>query len=489
MDKLTVHNNFTVSRVSAFKEEYLLIIFSVLLYLQLDNYIRLSVNSTDLNNVVGNSIEYVIIFLALVCLYFPKKINLNQKIIFIVTALVFRLRALFAMPLTSDLHRNLLYGSVLADGWNPYLWTIEKLPLLINQGLLLKVSYTHEWATHSFDYPSLAIIFFALITFLVPADNFSAFILAKLAFMLVDILNAYLIYRILLDHFKLDEVSKKIALLYLINPLSIFWVNIEGQFESIPLFFVLLSFYLLFYIPTNKTQSAHSQNNLFIKNDYLPFFIGFTLGCGVLFKYFPLIFVIPIIFYFGRKIAYSLNFLISLIVTIVLLSFPFLENSYYITNFILFQITRDSNSVSAANYNIGFCIEIPVFIIITISIGVVFLLSLYKKYDKKLQASILGLFSMYLFIYLNNSIFSWYVIWLFGTLLFINTNYDEFFRSLLWAISLIILIFISRPDYIVIIIQVIIFGYVITLEKVRIVIKRFIFNILLTKKQVPVNIQ
>ena len=212
-------DKFTIGRVSAFKEEYLLIIFSILLYLQLDNYIKLSANSAN-PNIVANSIEYVIIFLALACLYFPKKITLNQKIIFIVTALIFRLRALFYIPvLTSDLHRNLLFGSVLADGWNPYLWTIEKLPLLFQQGLIAKVTYTHEWANHSFDYPSLAILFFALITYLVPTDNISAFLLAKLALMLVDILNAYLIYRILTVHFNLDEISKKVALLYLINPL------------------------------------------------------------------------------------------------------------------------------------------------------------------------------------------------------------------------------------------------------------------------------
>ena len=168
--------------------------------------------------------------------------------------MIFRFRALFIIPIiSSDLHRNLLFGSVLADGYNPYLWTIQNLPLLIQKGLLIKVSYTRDWAinswpTHSFDYPSLAIFFFAIITFLVPADNFSAFVLAKLVLMLVDILNAYLIYRILTVQFNLNELSKKIALIYIINHLSIFCVNIDGQLESIPLFFILLSFYFLFYI-------------------------------------------------------------------------------------------------------------------------------------------------------------------------------------------------------------------------------------------------
>ena len=195
-----------------------------------------------------------------------------------------------------------------------------------------------------------------------------------------------------------------------------------------------------------------------------------------------MIFAIPIIFYFGKRITYTINFIISLIGTIAFLSFPFLENSFYITNFIFFQITRKSNTISDANYNIGFGIEIPVFLIITILIGIVFIFSLRKKLDKKVQTSILGLFSMYAFIYINNSIFSWYVIWLFGSLLFINTQYDEFFRSILWVISLIILIFIWRPDYLFLIIQIVIISYIITLEIVRIFMKRYFFIIFFPKK-------
>ena len=262
-------------------------------------------------------------------------------------------------------------------------------------------------------------------------------------------------------------------------------MNIEGQFESIPLFFILISFYLLFYIsPTGQSQQ---DKKFIVKNDYIPYIIGFMLGCGILFKYFPLIFAIPIMFHFGKRIKYTINFVFSLIITVVLLSFPFLENSYYVTNFLLFQITRNSNSVSDANYNIGFGVEIPVFLILTISIGLIFLLSMHKNYDKKLQTSILGLFSMYAFIYANNSIFSWYVIWLFGTLLFINTRYDEFFRSLMWVISLVILIFIWRPDLIVTIIQYIIISYIITLEKFRLILKRIFFNIFESNKNTTIT--
>ena len=124
-DSTSIIDEFKVGRVSLFKEEYLLIIFSVLLYIALDSYVVLSRN-TD-NSFKGNSIEYIIIFIALVCLYFPKKVTFNQKFILIATAIIFRLRVLFYLPiLSSDLHRNLLFGSVFAEGWNPYLWTIQE---------------------------------------------------------------------------------------------------------------------------------------------------------------------------------------------------------------------------------------------------------------------------------------------------------------------------------------------------------------------------
>ena len=481
MDNQTVIDEFKVKRSSVIKDEYLLILFSVLLYFQIDNYINLS--RTNDPSIVTNSIVYVVLFMALACLYYPKKINLNQKIIFIVSALIFRLRALFYLPvLSSDLHRNLLFGSVLADGWNPYFWTIQNLPALFTQGLIPKVSYTTDWATHSFDYPSLAILFFAMITFLVPPDNFSAIILAKLVLMIVDVINAYLIYRILTVHFNLTEASKKTAFLYLINPLSIFWVNIEGQFEPIPLFFILISFYLLFYLPSgNSTYSTNPNQNLitpnkkyYIKFEYFPYVIGFTLGCGVLFKFFPLVFAVPIIFYFGKNIKAIFNFVFSLCLTVIFLSFPFILNSYYVSNFILFQLIRSNNTISDANYDIGFSIFLPIVLIMVIMIGFLFYYSLKDNFDKKLQTSILGLFSVLLFIYINNSIFSWYAIWIFGTLLFINSNHDEFYRSLLWVLSSIILIFIWKPDFIILVIWIIIVSYFVTLDKFRSFMRVFI---------------
>jgi hypothetical protein len=472
LNKQKFNDEYTIKRVSVINEEILLIFFSILLFFQLDNYINLSVSGDP--SIVGNSIDYVIIFLTLVCLYFPKKITLTQKSIFITTALVFRLKALMQFPvLSSDLHRNLLFGSILADGWNPYLWTIENLSILFQQGFISKVSFTSEWASHSFDYPSLAILFFAFITFLVPVDNFYAFVFAKLVLMLIDILNAYLIYRILTIHFNLGEVSKKVALLYLINPISVFWVNIEGQFEILPLFFILISFYFLFYIPVPNTEIPSQPLKKWIKIEYLPHLIGFFLGCGVLLKYFPIIYIIPVTFYFGKNIKYIVNFFSFFILTIVFFSIPFLLNSFYVTNFLLFQIIRNSNSVSDTNFDIGLGIEIPVFLILIILIGLIFILTIRKKQDKKLQTSILGLFSMYLFIFINNSIFSWYVLWMYGTLLFINTKYDEFYRSLLWVISLILLILIWKPDYIILIIQILIITYFLTLEKIR---RKLFFN-------------
>ena len=89
-------DKFTLKRVSVFKEEYLLIIFCILLYIQLDSYINLSKSNDP--SIVSNSIIYAVLFIFLACLYFPKKINQKQMIIFFVSAAIFRLRALFYLP-------------------------------------------------------------------------------------------------------------------------------------------------------------------------------------------------------------------------------------------------------------------------------------------------------------------------------------------------------------------------------------------------------
>lgn len=156
-------------RVSIINEEILLIIVSILLITQLGYYISQMAFFDSMNPVPTLALQggYLLVFFGLTATYFPKKIKKTHIAIIGITALILRIQILFITPVvTTDLHRNLLFGSLLSQGWNPYLWTIESIPSLLEQGTFIsKVSYISEYASHSYDYPSLAIIFFALIVF------------------------------------------------------------------------------------------------------------------------------------------------------------------------------------------------------------------------------------------------------------------------------------------------------------------------------------
>ena len=87
-------------------------------------------------------------------------------------------------------------------------------------------------------YPSLYFPFFsylgALAVFL--KDFFPPLLFLKLIFTFFDLGNVYLIYL-------LSKKNLNLALLYAVNPITIICSNIHGQFDVIPLFFILLAIY------------------------------------------------------------------------------------------------------------------------------------------------------------------------------------------------------------------------------------------------------
>lgn len=448
-------------RSSIIKENYLLVFFVIILYYNIEIYLSLLQSNAS---IIQNSIGYIMTFITFILLYFPKKITKFQSIILVSLAIIIRLKLLFIMPIiSSDLQRNLIFGSLFSDGWNPYLWTIEQIPVLIEQGFNPKVKFATAWITHSYDYPILAVIFFSLITSMVPADNFTAFVFAKFILILIDAVNAYLIYKIINTHFGKKEIGKKIALLYILNPLSIFLIGMEGQFEPLPLFFVLISFYLLFYTGQPVNTNINEKYKKFVP--YLPFLVGITLACGFLFKYFPIIFIPSIIIYFGKRLKNTLNFLIGFVFTSVFLSLPFIFNSYYISNFILFQLNRRTNWFNEIKFFI-WGVDIPIIYIFILLFASHFLIYFFNK-DKNSMFVTIGSFSMFMFLYFSPSMYSWYIIWLYGGLLFIGINEDEYLQSLFWVSSLSLLVAIWYPYMLNSIIQIIIFSYIFTLKFVR----------------------
>jgi len=454
-----------IKRESIFKEEILLIFLLILLIIEFDSYIS-QLHLFDPNNtlpLLSIQSSYVIIFFALVISFFPKKTNRFQFGIIGLTIIILRIKAIIILPVIStDLHRNLLFGSVLANGWNPYLWTIQDLPALLGQNLFAsKVSYISEYASHSYDYPSMAIIFFALIAWISPADNYSAFIIAKLVFILFDLANSALIYKIMKSKLSMDGLlAKKISILYLLNPFSIFWVALEGQFEVIPIFFLLLAIYFVLSINQNDSDST------FLK-DMSPYFAGIAIGMGFLFKYFPIIFIPAIIYYFKTSLGANIRFLISVVATISFLSFPFIISSYYITNFLEFQISRDHNFLNDRVFPIFGIFEVTLFPIVVLLV-IIALVIAHKTQEREQKMFILGTLTMIIFLFINFSIFSWYVMWLFPFGIFISSKQDELLHSILfWGINITIFIVLWTPQLFYLLIIMSLASFFLTWQQLR----------------------
>lgn len=84
------------------------------------------------------------------------------------------------------------------------------------------------WARFPYNYPPLALAFFALVASISPT-----LFAAKLALTLVEAANAWLIGKL--------TGSRVLGVIYWASPLSIWWVSREGQFEPLQALFMLLA--------------------------------------------------------------------------------------------------------------------------------------------------------------------------------------------------------------------------------------------------------
>jgi hypothetical protein len=121
---------------------------------------------------------------------------------------------------TGDIVRNLLYGlAVHAHGFS-----IASEPLTRLSAGWSAVA----WAQLPYNYPPVALAFFALIASVSPTVFF-----AKIALTAIEAVNAILVKRI--------SGSGLLAFVYWCSPLSMWWVSKEGQFEPLQALFMLLA--------------------------------------------------------------------------------------------------------------------------------------------------------------------------------------------------------------------------------------------------------
>lgn len=138
---------------------------------------------------------------------------------------IYRLYLVFHPPLRSmDLLRNIGFGK---EFWR-YGLAIYDHPTQDFVG----TTYATLRPERYYNYPAVALLFFALV-----AKIWPSLIFGKLALTALEGLNTVLIWKISKD--------RLLPLLYYASPVSVWWVSREGQFEPLMISFSLLALYLL----------------------------------------------------------------------------------------------------------------------------------------------------------------------------------------------------------------------------------------------------
>lgn len=240
--------------------------------------------------------------------------------------------------------------------------------------------WLNDWGENQNSYPNM--IFFMLIL--------------KLPYLFFDLFLGYILYKI--------YNSKKILYLWLFNPISIYLIYILGNFDIIPTFLTVLSFY---FIKKNKFTWSY-----------------LSIGLAIALKIYPIMFLPFIIFYDKKNLLKNIKFSLLSLLPLAISILPFIfQNSFY-TSFLGSGLTQ-----KILEYKI---LNIPVFPIFYITILINYFLS---KSSKKLENVFLYMFLI--FIGLVKFHPQW-IMWFFPFLLIIYTKSNKFKYFL---ISFFILIF------------------------------------------------
>ena len=114
----------------------------------------------------------------------------------------------------------------------------------------------------------------------------------------------------MISNFFTDIVKKKKALiLWILNPVTLYATFMIGQFDILPVFFVVLSFLL---VAKNK-----------------PYWAMLSLGIGGSYKIFPLLFILPLAFVLTSNFKQRIKYIIAGFLPFILIILPFMGSSAF----------------------------------------------------------------------------------------------------------------------------------------------------------------
>jgi len=229
--------------------------------------------------------------------------------------------------------------------------------------------WLNDWGEDQNNYPNM--IFFMLIL--------------KIPYLIFDLLTGFILYKI--------YKNKKILYFWLFNPISIYLIYILGNFDIVPAFLTLLSFY-------------------FIKNNK-QFWSYLAIGFAIALKMYPIMFL-PFLFFYDKKnifknVKYAVFSLVPLILSIV----PFLKQKSFYDSFFGSGLTQ-----KILEYKISGLPIFPTFFLL------ILIMYYFSKSKYKFEIAILQTFLI--FIGLVNFHPQW-IMWFFPfiIILFINSKIKE----------------------------------------------------------------
>ena len=183
-----------------------------------------------------------------------------------------------------SLHIDLRFiGDIVGMNQHAYLFTFDpNSPLLVAPLYPPLAYYTialFQFLSNAFSPPIPLDIFStqAAIDWLTNPFVFRQLFFLKIWYLLFDLGAAYLLWRMLRD----DQKKARIVLLFwLLNPIIIYNAYLHGQFDVVPVFFVVLALYL--------AKQEH------------PAWAAFFIGIAACFKIYPLLFLIPAVLILSR---------------------------------------------------------------------------------------------------------------------------------------------------------------------------------------------
>ena len=384
-----------------------LTILSVLFYF-------LMAYSLDRTNFPQLIVQYIILFIPF--LYFIKK-EKNNFTFLVVIAILFRLIFLIAVPnLSQDFYRFIWDGRMILKGLNPYLYIPENFinegSLPIHQAIDLYSGMGSLNGSHYTNYPPVNQLNFLIAALFANSSIIGSIVVLRLQIILADIGIIYFGKKLL------EKLNLPIhnIFLYALNPFIIIELTGNLHFESVMIFFLVWSLYLLL-------QKKWS-------------FAAFSFGFSVAVKLIPLLFL-PIFYqWFIKKnkregILKFLSFgAITMLLNIVLF-LPFMSsdlvNNYsdsiglwfqkFEFNASLYYIAREVGTLFRGYNEIAIIGKIiPVIVVV-----VLFIITFFRKNKSPQQLITALLMAISFYYFTTTTMHPWYLATL--VILSVFTNY------------------------------------------------------------------